>query len=143
MKTSKPMKRSRIKFRPRPRATAEELAHLAAVKACPCLACYLLGRMDGQQVFGPIEAHHITRFGRKLGHMATISLCRYHHQGHVPIGQSQSSWRNSYGPSVADGRQDFSAEWGDYDKLLELQNTFIKNAVRPASLALTSPLHNG
>lgn len=39
---------------------------------------------------GGLERHHLTRGGRRLGHLYTLPLCRWHHHwdSPLPIGQA-------------------------------------------------------
>lgn len=55
------------------RITADESAHLAAVKRLPCSVC---------DAPGPSDAHHI----EQEMHYATVALCRDCHQG------SENGW---------------------------------------------------
>ena len=41
-----------------------------------CVACYQRGWRGGQYV----EIHHLLSGNRRIGHMATVSLCGWHHR---------------------------------------------------------------
>jgi len=55
------------------RATADELAHLAAVKQLPCCLC-----LTGMQRTRT-EVHHLIRGNKRLGHFYVLPYCRAHH----------------------------------------------------------------
>lgn len=68
--------------------TKAALAHMAAVKCLPCCIC-------GKNA--PSEAHHITRWGRKLGDFFTIPLCEEDHRGDRGFsGVNRSAWDKSF-----------------------------------------------
>lgn len=72
-----------------------------------------------------IEAHHLLRGGRRIGHEATIALCHYHHQGYLPEGYNNASARIAFGPSLAKGSKPFHAMYGTDEELLNYQNTLL------------------
>lgn len=67
-------------------ATKEEKARMAKVSALPCCVCGAY----------PVEVHHITKFGRRLGHMFTLPLCVEDHRGNRGFsGINRSAWDKS------------------------------------------------
>lgn len=87
--------RNRIVTRPK-RKTAEERAHIAAVK---CMRCIICGWP------GPSDFHHCIsgRFGsRKRSDAWGIPLCRGCHQdGPEAIHKSKAAWEAMHGPDIA------------------------------------------
>jgi hypothetical protein len=89
--------------KPKPeRGTARAKAHLARVKALPCVVCHRPG---------PSDAHHVIsgRYGsRKASDFETIPLCKDCHQGPHGIHSAKASWISVNGndfdflPVVAD-----------------------------------------
>lgn len=82
---------------PKPeRGTARTKAHLAAVKALPCVIC-------GKP--GPSDAHHVIcdRYGtRKASDFETIPLCKTCHQhGPDAIHNGKASWVEKHGPDYS------------------------------------------
>lgn len=86
-----------------------------------CVACYQHG-IHGR---GYIEIHHLLSGNRRIGHMATISLCVWHHQGTLMDGQTRARMTASLGPSLANGSKPFHAEFGTDSELLALQNALL------------------
>ena len=79
---------------PKPeRGTAKARAHIARVKALPCVICHKPG---------PSDAHHVfhDRYGTgKPSDFATIPLCKQHHQdGPDAIHNAKATWRELHGP---------------------------------------------
>lgn len=104
------MKRGRSTTTP----TAEESAWLVAVKEGPCLACLIF---TGNRYHG-CDAHHLLSGGVRIGHLATIGLCAWHHRGIHPV---RWDMREEYGPSLMDGSKLFRAAYGTDAELLALQ----------------------
>ena len=73
--------------KPKPeRGTARAKAHLARVKALPCVVCHRPG---------PSDAHHVFcgRYGnRKASDFETIPLCKDCHQGPHGIHTAKAAW---------------------------------------------------
>ena len=92
---------------------AEESAWMGKVAAFGCIACKMrLG------VHEPTTVHHITDSGRRLGHLFTIPLCPWHHQGYVRPGMTSSKMVARFGPSLAKSRKDFESTFGTELELL-------------------------
>lgn len=107
------MKRGRSTTTP----TAEESAWLVAVKEGPCLACLIF---TGNRYHG-CDAHHLLTGGVRIGHLATIGLCAWHHRGMGDDGRIPRYWREDFGPSLMDGSKLFRAAYGTDAELLALQ----------------------
>lgn len=106
------MKRGRSTTTP----TSEESAWLVAVKEGPCLACLMWSGSD----VGGCDAHHLLSGGIRIGHLATIGLCAWHHRA-VPGDRSVAWMRKHWGPSLMDGSKLFRAAYGTDAELLALQ----------------------
>lgn len=55
------------------KATPEELAHLALIKQQSCCVC-----SPGMQK-SPTEVHHCLSGGKRISHLHTLPLCKFHH----------------------------------------------------------------
>jgi hypothetical protein len=90
------------------------------MQAYGCICCRKLGFIS------PAEIHHITD-GYRLGHDATLPLCPWHHRGVPPCGfVSKKLVATLYGPSLAESKRDFVAEYGSEMELLEEINSWLK-----------------
>lgn len=113
--------------------TKAERAHLAAVKALPCVACVIDDRFDVLTACGPTEVHHLLSGNKRRGHMFVLPLGRYHHRG-VPFdGISARQMQSLYGPSLARQSKLFHAWYGDDQSLLEKTNEMLDTRLRKAS----------
>lgn len=112
------MKRGRSTGKP----TKEEAARIVAVKEGPCLACLI---RNGEEILG-CDAHHLLSGGRRIGHMATIGLCAWHHRGVPDEATPASLMRQELGPSLMDGSLRFMQEYGPNHILLEKQNRLLE-----------------
>lgn len=72
-----------------------------AIAQAGCCAC----KQEGYTT--PAEVHHITSAGRRMGHLFTIPLCRWHHQ----LGDADR-------PSVHGAKRSFEAKYGTQLELL-------------------------
>ena len=95
-----------------------------------CVACYQRG-IHGR---GYIEIHHLLSGNKRIGHMATVSLCPWHHRGVWESGfdcrqesfiRSVEKYAGLYGPSLAHGSKPFRAEFGTDAELLAIQNALL------------------
>ncbi len=101
-----------------------ERAHVERVKCTPCLACVI----EGMPAAPCSEAHHLLSGGRRIGHMATIALCPWHHRG-VPVGAlTVGATRDTFGPSLMDGSKPFRARYGTDAELLDMQRQMLERA---------------
>lgn len=96
-----------------------------------CMACYL----DGSKVRRFIEIHHLLSGNKRIGHMATVSLCPWHHRGvwesgfdheHESFIRTVGKYAGLYGPSLAHGSKPFRARYGTDKELLALQNALLE-----------------
>lgn len=113
------MKRGRSTGKP----TKAEAERIEAVKSGPCLACLI---RTGQRVNG-CDAHHLLSGGRRIGHLATVGLCAFHHRGVPDWGCTVKEMRETYGPSLMDGSKVFRDAYGTDAELLQLQNEILGN----------------
>jgi hypothetical protein len=98
-----------------------EQARFDAIKAAGvCVAC----RLRGVASYA-VEIHHLLSGGRRIGHMATVGLCIWHHRA-VPFEfMTHEECRDYLGPSLAEGSRPFRAEFGTDAELLQLQNDLL------------------
>lgn len=105
--------------------TKAERAHLAAVKALPCVACVIDDRFTELTVCGPTEVHHLLSGNKRRGHMFVLPLGRWHHRA-VPFdGLSARQMRSLHGPSLARESKMFRLWYGDDDALLARVNELL------------------
>ena len=102
--------------------TKAERAHLAAVKALPCVAC---GQLWIGSVCGHTEVHHLLSGNKRRGHMFVLPLGRWHHQSVPLVGWTTASMNGIYGPSLAHGSKPFRALFGDDETLLARVNAML------------------
>jgi hypothetical protein len=101
-----------------------EQARFDAIKHGGCMACAQRGiDMVGQ---GLVEVHHLLSGGRRIGHMATVGLCIWHHRACLLWGHTHADMRTEYGPSLAEGSKPFRAEFGTDTELLTMQNQLLE-----------------
>ena len=103
----------------KPRNKAEQRRFDAMKEMGVCIACYLRGAKG----YNHIEIHHLLSGNKRIGHMATVSLCVWHHRGLHHWG-SQGA-RDVLGPSLAHGSKPFRAEFGSDAELLAIQNEML------------------
>ena len=84
-----------------------------------CVACYQIG-IHGR---GYIQIHHLLSGNRRIGHMASVSLCEWHHLGRSEMGRAEAE--RVLGPSLANGSKPFRAKFGSDMELLALQNALL------------------
>lgn len=115
------MKRGRSTGAP----TKEEAARIVAVKEGPCIACFI----HCHEYLDGCDAHHILSGGRRIGHMATIGLCAWHHRGVPYEGCTASVMREELGPSLMDGSLRFRQAYGTNEALVNMQNEYLAHGV--------------
>ena len=76
--------------------TKAEAARFAKLKDRGCIACELNG--DSWDTIEP-EIHHYLSGNKRIGHMATIPLCHWHHQGIAYDGVPSAWFLEKLGPS--------------------------------------------
>jgi hypothetical protein len=101
------------------------------IRRLPCVACEIEDKPQPM----PTEEHHLNLGGlagqKRRGDDYSIPLCRWHHQGHRPMGMSTDVMVHLYGPSLKDSRQ-FRLSYGSDDALLAHAN-FLLTTLEPAS----------
>lgn len=119
------MKRGKSTGKP----TKAESERIEAVKSGPCLACIAWGESGnapwGFHVTIGCDAHHLLSGGRRIGHMATVGLCPWHHRQVPDWGCTAKEMRAYYGPSLMDGSKTFRDTYGDDESLMKLQNELL------------------
>lgn len=101
--------------------TKEEAARLVAVKEGPCVACFI----HCHEYLHGCDAHHILSGGRRIGHMATVGLCAWHHRAVPYEGVSPDGMREELGPSLMDGSLRFRQAYGTNEELVNMQNEYL------------------
>jgi len=96
--------------------TKAERAHLAAVKAMPCIACGL----DWS-----IEVHHTLSGNRRRGHMYVLPLCPWCHRGEPYDDMTAKDMEAVIGPSLARSSRRFHERYGSDDELLAQVNALL------------------
>ena len=86
-----------------------------------CVACY----QRGIKGFQHIEIHHLLSGNKRIGHLATVSLCPWHHRGVKAIHDCHVYHDIAYGSSLANGSKPFRAEFGTDAELLAIQNALL------------------
>ena len=100
--------------------TKAEAARMDAIKAGPCVACHLRGVAS----WCP-EVHHLLSGGRRIGHMATVGLCAWHHRAVISFACTGTEMRDHFGPSLNEGSKPFHREFGTDAELLAIQNALL------------------
>lgn len=109
--------------------TKAEAARFDKLKAMKCIACTLNGNRDGEEDHDtvPPEIHHMKSGNRRIGHMATLPLCYWHHHG-LPYDGVPSAWfLANVGPSIDKHANAFRLQYGTEAELLETVNGMIAN----------------
>ena len=110
----------------KPRNKAEQARFDKMKEQGICMACYQLG-IKGEQY---IEIHHLLSGNKRIGHMATVSLCVWHHRGVLIAGDNVPDILIGLiqrGPSLAHGSKPFRAQFGTDKELLDMQNGFLND----------------
>lgn len=117
-----------VTFGGRSRTKAEQ-ARFDAIRSGHCVCCIQRGiDVRGQ---GLVEVHHLLSGGRRIGHLATVGACQWHHRAVPWWGHSHAEMRDHYGPSLAEGSKPFHAEFGADTQMLAMQNEYL--AVKEAA----------
>lgn len=113
--------------------TKAESQRIERLKAGECLCCWL-NRQQGRPTayFGGCDAHHVLSGGRRIGHMATLGLCPWHHRALRPYADMNDAQATEmFGPSLALGSKPFHALYGSDEELLALQEQLLACGVAP------------
>lgn len=110
--------------------TKAEAARMDAIKAGPCVCCHQRGMFS----WAP-EIHHLLSGSRRIGHMATVGLCAWHHRAVITFGCTGAEMRDHFGPSLNEGSKPFHAQFGSDDELLAIQDALlgVTNEMRGAA----------
>jgi len=101
--------------------TKTEAARMDAIKQGVCVACH----QRAIPSYAP-EIHHLLSGGRRIGHMATVGLCQWHHRAVISWGCTGQEMREFYGPSLNEGSKTFHAEFGSDAVLLGYQDALLE-----------------
>lgn len=101
--------------------TKDEAARMDAIKHGPCVACH----QRGLPSYCP-EIHHLLSGGRRIGHLATVGLCAWHHRAVIAFGCTGADMRSHFGPSLNEGSKPFHAEFGSDADLLAYQDALFR-----------------
>lgn len=104
--------------------TKEEKAWVDRVKRTGCVCCWLLGHHHDED--GPmVEAHHLLSGGIRIGHLATIGLCSWHHRGQLIMFGNHRIHREQLGPALSEGSGPFHDRFGEDDVLMGHQRVML------------------
>ncbi|KAF1005455.1 MAG: hypothetical protein GAK28_03207 [Luteibacter sp.] len=129
IKAKKRLRQSRSTGKP----TKAESRRIDQLKTGECLCCWL-NRQQGRPTahFGGCDAHHVLSGGRRIGHMATLGLCPWHHRALRPYADMTDAQATElFGPSLALGSKPFHAAYGSDEELLALQEQLLACGVSP------------
>jgi hypothetical protein len=102
------------------RATKAEKERMSTLSRIRCVACW-----STDLCCGKTEVHHTLSGGRRRGHLYTVPLGLWHHQG-IPLpGYTTKQMRLIFGPSLRLHSKAFRAQYGTDDELLEKVNNLI------------------
>ena len=111
------------------RTKAEQLRFDRIKEMGVCMACYQDGNhlsADGEVIQKHIEINHMLSGNRRIGHMATFSLCVWHHQAEPHDWHTKAHMAEKYGPSLKyPGSKIFRARYGTDKELLAMQNALL------------------
>lgn len=101
--------------------TKAEAARMARLKEMPCAACK-------RHVY--VEIHHLKHASKRRGHLFTIPLCRWCHQGQATPFSTETieGMTINIGPSLARGSKPFHAAFGTDEELLAATNELLGHA---------------
>lgn len=107
--------------------TKAEQSRFDKLKQQPCMACEIQGipsRDDAQEGFAH-EIHHLLSGGRRIGHLATVALCIWHHRGRLIGEHTIQEMRQYFGPALSEGSVPFRKAFGTDAELLQMQNDYL------------------
>ena len=105
-------------------ATKAEKARYDKLKQLPCIISLI--RMSPCAHI-PVEIHHLTSGGRRLGNHETIPLCQYHHRAVLPASIKKTSTAVlRFGPSLETSKRDFVKIFGSEMDLLSETNKILE-----------------
>lgn len=100
--------------------TRAERARFEALHEIGCICCRKRGFSSW-----PVEIHHLLYGNRRLGHMFSLPLCQWHHQGRPPQHWTIRGAGDFFGPSLAHGSKPFHAAFGSDAELLAEVNALL------------------
>ena len=109
--------------------TKAEQDRLDALHDMPCIACEIEADWAKARQEPTVnqpsrtEAHHLVDKGYRIhsgGHMATLPLCGWHHEGTLLYPLSSREMRALHGPSLKLHKKDFVATYGSERDLLAI-----------------------
>lgn len=120
------MRSFRKNRRPGNRAMSKaESARVDAVKRTGCLCCIARGFIPEDNA-PMVDAHHLLSGGIRIGHDATVGLCKWHHSSRLIVeAWSHAHHRRHLGPSLLDDANAFHAEFGADCDLLAAQDALL------------------
>lgn len=100
-----------------------------AIREFGCIACHIdtessvwrRSPYEGRQI--ELEIHHMLRGNKRIGHGATVCLCKAHHKRST-AGISYDICR-LIGPSWHEQRREFRDRYGEDDDLVYIQSELI------------------
>ena len=123
-------------------ATAWEKLRIAAMMKGGCvLTMYRRDRGLAVPPPGKIECQHIVRNNKRMGHLYTIPLHVYYHQGRVPLGYDPEGARFVFGATIKDSMRVFRESHGvdDLDLWVLLQKSMAMTTDLPPSKIFKRP----
>lgn len=75
---------------------------------------------------GPVEFHHFTSGGIRVGHLWGVALGQWHHRGRVLDFTSHARMREHFGPALSEGSKPFHDAFGSDALLLEMQDELLR-----------------
>lgn len=131
VKARKPMKARRQDVRPGNKPmTEEEWAFIERAKTSGCVPCLIaadLGLIRDDEVFIMAGWDHKKSGNIRVGHLHGFANCNWHHQG-LTIdreGWTHAMFRDTYGPSKAEGGRVFNDIFGSDDELIAYQRAHL------------------
>jgi hypothetical protein len=93
-----------------------------------CMACY----QDGVRGSQYVDIHHFLSGNKRIGHMATVALCPWHHDAKWDNeAMTQSDMLADFGPSFHKHRREFRVVFGSDEELLAMQNALLDGTYDP------------
>lgn len=103
------------------RATKAEKARFDKLSRILCVACWDTGLCCGKT-----ECHHLLSGGRRRGHLFTVPLGKWHHQGIPLAGSDTTTMTKLYGPSLRLQSKAFHEAYGTDNELLAKVNDLLE-----------------
>ncbi len=106
--------------------TASELRYLDEVAQLWCLPC----AMDGWEDVPPTVHHVLDESGQRIGHLAVIPACGWHHLGKPPRTVSNIDTATArYGPSIEHDLRRFEEVYGPQRDLIKITSVAVSRAL--------------